>query len=236
MLDLIGTIATVGLVAILSGLLAGATSLSPRARIAAFTGVGIWLGVLVAAAALGGFASGVTGPVPTVGIGFFAVLAVGLIAYFRVPQFRERVLRIPLPVLIAANIGRVLGMFFLILYAVGRLPAPFAPSAGWGDVITGALALPLAALAASGSVRPIWIALWNAFGMLDLIVAVTLGVLSVPGTPLNLLAVGPSAKTLLTLPWVLVPTFLVPAYLLMHVLIFQKLRAPRAVSTAALAA
>lgn len=236
MLDLIGTIATVGLVAILAGLLAGATSLSPRARIAAFTGVGIWLGVLVATSALGWFAAGVTGPVPTVGIAFVAVLAAGLIAYFRVPQFRERVQRIPLPVLIAANIGRVVGAFFLILYSVGRLPAPFAPSAGWGDVITGALALPLAAMAASGSARPIWIALWNAFGMLDLIVAVTLGVMSVPGTPLNLLAVGPSANTLLTLPWVLVPTFLVPAYLLMHVLIFRKLRAPRAVSTAALAA
>lgn len=103
-------------------------------------------------------------------------------------------------------------------------------------MITWALALPLAAMAASGSARPIWIALWNAFGMLDLIVAVTLGVLSVPGTPLNVLAVGPSANTLLTLQWVLVPTFLVPSYLLMHVLIFRKLRTPRAVSTAALPA
>jgi hypothetical protein len=236
MLDLIGTIATIGLVAILAGLLAGATSLSSRARMTAFVGVGVWLGVLVAAGALGWFAAGVTGPVPTVGIALFAVLAVGLVAYFRVPRFRERLLRIPLPVLIAANIGRVLGVFFLILYGVHRLPAPFAPSAGWGDVITGVLALPLAAMAASGSVRPIWIGLWNAFGMLDLLAAITLGVISVPGTPLNLLAVGPSAATLLTLPWVLVPSFLVPAYLLMHLLIFRQLRAPRAVSTAALAA
>ena len=30
----------------------------------------------------------------------------------------------------------------------GRLPAPFAPSAGWGDVAVGAFALPVALMAA----------------------------------------------------------------------------------------
>ena len=234
MLDLIGTIATVGLVAVLFGLFAGATSLSTRTRVTAAIGVGVWLAALIAIGALGGFGPGVTGPVPSVGIALFAVLATGLIAYFRVPRFRDRVLQIPVPVLIAANIGRVLGAFFLILYGVGRLPAPFAPSAGWGDVITGVVALPLAAMAASGSVRPLWIGVWNAFGMLDLITAVTLGVLSQPGTPFTVFS--GSAATITTLPWVLVPTFLVPVYLLMHVLIFRQLRAPRAVSRTALAA
>lgn len=234
MLDLIATIATVGLVAIVFGLLAGAMSLSPRARVTAFVGVGLWLAALVAIGALGGFGPGVTGPVPAVGIGLFAVLATGLSAYFRVPRFRERVLQIRTPVLIAANIGRVLGVFFLILYGVGRLPAPFAPSAGWGDVLVGVVALPLAAMAASGSVRPIWIALWNGFGMLDLITAVTLGVLSQPGTPFHVFS--GSAAAITTLPWVLIPTFLVPVYFLIHLLILRQLRAPHAVSRAALAA
>lgn len=234
MLDLIGTIAEVALVAILAGLFAAAMSLGLRARIAAFVGVGLWLAALVAIGAVGGFGPGVTGPVPAVGIALFVVLATGLIAYFRVPRFRERVLQIPMPVLIAANIGRVLGVFFLILYGVGRLPAPFAPSAGWGDVAVGLIALPLAAMAAAGSVRPIWIALWNALGMLDLITAVALGVTSQPGTPFHVFS--GSAEAITTLPWVLVPTFLVPAYFLMHLLIFRKLSAPRAVSSAAMAA
>jgi len=143
MLDLIGTIAEVALVAILAGLFVGAASLAPRARIAAFVGVGLWLAALVAIGAVGGFGPGATGPVPAVGIALFAALAAGLIAYFRVPRFRERVLQIPMPVLIAANIGRVLGVFFLILYGAGRLPAPFAPSAGWGDVAVGLIAVPL---------------------------------------------------------------------------------------------
>lgn len=234
MLDLIGTIADLGLVAILFGVFVSAISLSTRARVIAAVGVGGWLAALVVTGTLGWFGPGVTGPVPAVGIALFAVLATGLIAYFRVPRFRERVLQIPVPVLIAANIGRVIGALFLFLYGVGRLPAPFAPSAGWGDVITGAVALPLAVLAASRSVRPAWIALWNAFGMLDLLTAVTLGVLSQPGTPFTVFS--GSAATITTLPWVLVPTFFVPIYMLIHVLIFRQLRAPRAVSHAALAA
>jgi hypothetical protein len=63
---------------------------------------------------------------------------------------------------------------------------------------------------------------------------VTLGVLSQPGTPFN--AFSGSAATITTLPWVLVPTFLVPVYFLIHLLILRQLRAPSAVSRAALAA
>ena len=118
--------------------------------------------------------------------------------------------------------------------ARGVRRAPFAPSAGWGDVAVGLIALPLAAMAAAGSVRPIWIALWNALGTLDLITAVMLGVTSQPGTPFQVFS--GSAEAITTLPWVLVPTLLVPAYFLTHLLILRKLRAPRPVSRAALAA
>jgi hypothetical protein len=34
---------------------------------------------------------------------------------------------------------------------------------------------------------PVWIRIWNALGALDLIVAVSLGLLSAPGTPFRLL-------------------------------------------------
>ena len=47
----------------------------------------------------------------------------------------------------------------------GRLPAPFAPSAGWGDVLVGVLALPVALMAARRAAgwRPIAL-LWNIVG------------------------------------------------------------------------
>jgi hypothetical protein len=55
-----------------------------------------------------------------------------------------------LPVLVGVNAARLGGVFFLLLYADGRLSAPFAPSAAFGDMITGALAIPLAAVLAAG--------------------------------------------------------------------------------------
>jgi hypothetical protein len=74
--------------------------------------------------------------------------------------------------------GRLGGVFFLLLYADGRLSAPFAPAAGSGDIIVGALALFLAVLLALRfDVHRSWLSLWNAFGLLDLVVAVSLGLL-----------------------------------------------------------
>jgi hypothetical protein len=40
----------------------------------------------------------------------------------------------PLAVLVAIHAGRVLGVFFLLLLAAGRLPPTFAMVAGWGDL------------------------------------------------------------------------------------------------------
>jgi len=229
MLDIIGGIAIVGLVAILAGVLTGAAGVSPRHRLTAFVGLGVWVALLIAASVLGWFDPGAVGPVPTIAYPLAAVLAAGLVSWFRVPRFRERVRAMPLPVLIAANIGRVLGVFFLVLYGVGRVPAPFAQSAGWGDIVVGTLALPLAVMAAAGSARPLWIGLWNAFGMLDLVTAVALGVLSSPGTPFRVFGSGSAPFAVTALPWVLIPTFLVPVYFLVHLAIAARLRAPGAV-------
>src|SRR2546426_761670 len=78
----------------------------------------------------------------------------------------------------------LVGVFSLTLAADGGLSAPFAPVAGAGDFLVGALAIPLAAMAAAGAGAPLaWLGVWNALGALDLIVAVSLGVLSAPGTP-----------------------------------------------------
>ena len=82
-----------------------------------------------------------------------------------------------MPFLIGLNVWRVAGGFFLLLAAEGRLAGPFPYSAGWGDIITGALALPVAWLALRGQGKAlIWA--WNAFGMLDLVAALAFGIIS----------------------------------------------------------
>jgi hypothetical protein len=55
---------------------------------------------------------------------------------------------IPLPWIVAAQIYRVAGGIFLVLWADGRLPWQFALPAGIGDVATGSFAVVVAALLA----------------------------------------------------------------------------------------
>jgi hypothetical protein len=64
-----------------------------------------------------------------------------------VRSLREGFRRVPLWLLVGVHTVRLLGITFVILYAANRLPAPFAPVAGWGDIFVGATALPGAWLA-----------------------------------------------------------------------------------------
>jgi hypothetical protein len=105
--------------------------------------------------------------------------------------------------------------------------------------VTGIVALRRAAMLALGLtvVRRSWLGLWNAFGGLDLIVAVSLGALSMPGTPYRLFTEGPGTFAITTLPSAIVPLILVPTYLLLHMVIIAKLQAlPRAARSAAIVA
>ena len=71
----------------------------------------------------------------------------------------------------------------------------------------------------------IWVAAWNAFGMLDLAAALALGVLSANGSPLQLIHAGAGSAAMQGLPWSLVPTVLVPLFLILHAVIFAQVRA-----------
>jgi hypothetical protein len=64
--------------------------------------------------------------------------------------------------------------------------------------------------------------------MLDLILAVTLGVLSRNGSPVQLIHAGVGSAALAQLPWSLIPSLLVPYFLVSHGLVFAQLRARRA--------
>ncbi|XSC44287.1 hypothetical protein ACF1BQ_042865 [Bradyrhizobium sp. RDT10] len=97
-------------------------------------------------------------------------------------------------------------------------------------MITGTVALFLAAgLALRFEIRRLWLGAWNAFGALDLVMAVTLAALSAPGTPFRIFTEGPGTQVMATLPWAFVPAMLVPIDFLVHFVIATKLKtAPRA--------
>ena len=225
MIDMIGAITATAVYAVLVGVLVGFSPVGGPAKRAAFAAAAAWGGLIVAVAALGGFAPGATGPVPAALFAFAGLLALLFGGWFLFPRFRSALLSVPLPALVGLNAGRLGGVFFLILAADGRLSAPFAPVAGAGDILVGALAIPLATMAAAAaSAPPGWLGVWNALGALDLIVAVSLGVLSAPGTPFRVFTEGPGTAAMTTLPWIIVPAILVPLYLLIHLTIAAKLR------------
>jgi hypothetical protein len=162
----------------------------------------------------------------TPGLGVAVALPVLAIAFLtpRWPALRNAAFGIPLPVLIGVNALRVLGVFFVMLYAEGRLPAPFAPSAGWGDIFVGATALSVAFLAARrvSGWRPLAF-IWNVIGFADLVNAISLGVMSATGSPLRIFTDGPDTSLMIALPMFLIPGFLVPLLMLTHLAVFARL-------------
>jgi len=160
---------------------------------------------------------------PGLGIAVAAPIVLMWVGLMRVRSLRSALDVAPLSVLVGVHIVRVLGVSFLVLEARNRLPAPFAPVAGWGDIVAGLAAIPVAWLVyrqARG-----WrtaIAVWNVFGMVDLVVAVSLGVLSSPG-PLRRIFAEPGAGLMTSLPWLLIPGFLVPLLVTVHLVIFLRI-------------
>jgi len=222
MLDFIGTIVLVAAIIVSINALTGAMPISASQRIALSVGAGLWTGLAAALASANLFLG--TNPVgpPTIGTMIALPLVATAVAASISPSVRASLLGMPMPFLIALNVWRLAGGFFLLLAAEGRLGGPFPTSAGWGDVITGVLALPVAWLALRGQSRSlVWA--WNAFGMLDLVAALAFGIISANGSPLQIIHAGEGSEAVQLLPWSLIPTVLVPMFLIVHAVIFAQL-------------
>lgn len=235
-LDLIGAITLTAISALVGGVYVYSLRWSAARRMLMAAAGVAWFALIVACGATGAF-DAVHGIGPA-GVGVSVLIPFAILAFgsSRVGALRDAATAIPTPVLIGLHAVRVLGVFFLLLYAEGRLPAPDAPIAGWGDVLIGLTALPVAYLAAVKA--PGWrtIALvWNSLGLLDLVVAIALGVASSPGLPFSMITSGADTNAMTTLPWILIPSFDVPLLAYLHVLLFQQLRrrAPAIVAASA---
>jgi hypothetical protein len=230
MFDTLSTVELTVSASIAVTFLSWAMAETARGRVVILVALGAWFALILAIGATAALSPGLGGP-PALGLAVVLPIVALVWAYFALPSVRTAMAATPLPALIALHAIRVLGFMFLVLYAEGRLPAPFAPSAGWGDIVVGAAALPLAwAVTRFGArVRPL-VFLWNALGVADLVIALTLGPLSAPG-PLQVFVGPPDSSPMTTLPWLIIPGFLVPILLFSHVVIFSRLHTMKGRST-----
>jgi hypothetical protein len=223
MLDAVGTVLSTMVMFVILVSVAG--TLTPRRHQSVVLGLiaGLWVGVATAATAAGLFGKGTIGAIILLILFASPLIAAALVASFS-RGARAAMLAFPMPVLIGLNFFRVLGVMFLFLVAARRLGGPFPYEAGWGDIITGVFALPVAWIATRSPNAKGWIAAWNVFGTLDLVVAVTLGVISQNGSPAQLILAGAGSDAIAHLPWALIPTVLVPFFLITHATVFAQLR------------
>jgi hypothetical protein len=169
-------------------------------------------------AAVGLAVSGVyirgTAGLPTIQFGILIPVVLGVVAYMTSPGIRAFVRSLPQGWLIGVQLYRVIGGVFLILWSAGQLPAAFALPAGVGDVLVGLFAPLVAWLASKKGGRAAMI-LWNIAGLADLVVAVTMGFLTSP-SKFQMFAFDAPNVMVGQFPLILIPTFLVPLSILLH--------------------
>jgi hypothetical protein len=159
--------------------------------------------------------------IPTIQYGIFIPFLVGAWLIWRSPAVGRLIDAVPQPWIVGVQLYRALGVIFLILYATDKMPGLFAWPAGVGDVTVGLLA-PVVALAyARDAQRNAGrVTAWNVLGILDLVVAITTGFITSPST---LFSYEPPNALIAIFPLVLIPVYLVPLSLLLHLASLAKL-------------
>ena len=181
-----------------------------------------WLAVSIVLAAMGAYHVDASG-IPTIQYGIALPILIGGVLVWRSKTMARILDAVPQQWLVGVQLYRALGVIFLILYAAGKLPGPFAWPAGVGDIVIGLLA-PVVGLAYARAPRDTagLVRTWNVLGILDLVVAVTTGFMTAPSF-IQPVVVQPNSELMTVLPMVLIPVYLVPLSILLHIASLAKL-------------
>ena len=191
-------------------------------RTATITVIG-WFLLAIALASADAY-RGTADRIPTIQYGILVPILIGGLLIWRSPRVARIIEAVPQHWLVGVQLYRALGVIFLILYAAGKLPGLFAWPAGLGDVLVGVLS-PVVAIAYWRGPRENadLVSAWNLFGLADLVVAVTTGFLTSPSA-FQLFAFDLPNELISQFPLVLIPVFLVPLSVLLHLASLTKLR------------
>lgn len=175
-----------------------------------------WFVLVVSLGAVGAFVARPGTPPILLAIGVATPLLL-FFAWLRLSQaFRDFVLSLDLRLIAGIQAWRWAGLGFLSLYAHNVLPAVFALPAGLGDMAIGVTApwIILALVRQPGFAASATFIRWNVLGILDLVVALTIGTVSATlasGAPGEI-----TTAPMATLPLLLIPVYLVPLFLMLH--------------------
>ena len=176
----------------------------------------IWLLLVVSFGAAGAFVGPPGTPPLPMAIGVAAPLVLFFASLRLSRSFRQFVLSLDLRLIAGMQAWRWAGLGLLSLYAHNVLPAVFALPAGLGDMAIGVTApwIILALVRQPGFAASGAFIRWNVLGILDLLIAVSIGAVSA------LFATGAageiSSAPMATLPLLLIPAFLVPLFFMLH--------------------
>ncbi|HEX4020960.1 MAG TPA: hypothetical protein VHX63_07450 [Acidobacteriaceae bacterium] len=171
-----------------------------------------------------GLYHGVSSKIPMIQYGLLLPIVVGVALFWLSSSLRRVVDAVPQEWIASVQLYRAEGLIFLVLYAGGHLPGAFAWPAGVGDVLVGLLA-PVVGIAHARSPRHAagWLRAWNLFGIADLIVAVTTGFLTSPSR-FQMFSLNAPNQLITAFPLAMIPVFLVPLSILLHLASLKKLR------------
>jgi hypothetical protein len=185
-------------------------------RSVVFVALALWLGLVSFLGSQGAFVGSADSPPLPIFLGLAIPLAVFFAAYFGWSAFRAFVLSADLRLVSAIQAWRWGGLGFLSLYAHGVLPGLFALPAGLGDMAIGVTApwmvlrlIRQPSFAASRRYR-----IWNILGIIDFVVAVSMGTICsgfIHGLALNV-----TTSAMAQLPLVLIPAYMVPFFIMLH--------------------
>lgn len=189
----------------------------PSSLLPATVGLLAWLGLALVLGQKGTFLTPNGEPPIALLLAVVAPPLLFAIAYATSAGFRAYVLGLDLRLLTAIQGWRIVGSMFLVLMTLRLLPGVFAWPAGVGDMIVGIYA-PLVVYALVNR-WPSWsrhVILLSILGLLDFVGAIGGGVLA-GNSKLGILQGDVSMELMQELPLSIIPTFGVPAWILVHV-------------------
>jgi len=181
-----------------------------------FAALALWLGLIVFLGYRGAFVTGGDSPPLPIFFGLAIPLAVFFAAYLGWNSFREFVLGADIRFVAAIQAWRWAGLGFLTLYAKGILPGLFAFPAGLGDMAIGFTApwMVLSLVRNPRFAASRRFVTWNILGIVDFVVAVSMG--TVCSGFIHGLALNVTTSAMAQLPLVLIPAYMVPFFVMLH--------------------